>query len=48
MNVRHAKFGVGVVANVERQSDDTRVKINVGGANGMKWLALEYAKLEPA
>jgi len=48
MNVRHAKFGVGVVVNVEGQGDDTRVQINFGGANGMKWLALEYAKLEPA
>ena len=48
MNVRHAKFGVGVVVNVEGQGDDTRVQINFGGANGMKWLALEYAKLEAA
>ena len=48
MNVRHAKFGVGVVVNVEGQGEDTRVQINFGGANGMKWLALEYAKLEPA
>jgi len=48
MNVRHAKFGVGVVVNVEGQGDDTRVQINFGGANGMKWLALEYAKLEVA
>jgi len=48
MNVRHAKFGVGVVVNVEGQGDDTRVQVNFGGANGMKWLALEYARLEPA
>lgn len=48
MNVRHAKFGVGVVVNVEGQGDDTRVQINFGSASGMKWLALEYAKLEPA
>ncbi|WP_124948825.1 UvrD-helicase domain-containing protein [Sulfuriferula thiophila] len=48
MSVRHAKFGVGVVINVEGQGDDTRVQINFGGAHGVKWLALEYAKLEVA
>jgi DNA helicase-2/ATP-dependent DNA helicase PcrA len=48
MNVRHAKFGVGVVVNVEGQGDDTRVQINFGATHGMKWLALEYAKLEAA
>ncbi|NOT17161.1 MAG: UvrD-helicase domain-containing protein [Sulfuriferula sp.] len=48
MNVRHAKFGVGVVINVEGQGTDTRVQINFGGAHGVKWLSLEYAKLEAA
>ena len=48
MNVRHAKFGVGVVINVEGHGTDTRVQINFGGAHGVKWLALEYAKLEVA
>jgi DNA helicase-2/ATP-dependent DNA helicase PcrA len=48
MNVRHAKFGLGVVVNVEGQGEDTRVQINFGAANGMKWLALAYAKLEVA
>ena len=48
MSVRHAKFGVGVVINVEGQGDDTRVQINFGGVQGVKWLALEYAKLEVA
>ncbi|ARU30950.1 DNA helicase II [Sulfuriferula sp. AH1] len=48
MSVRHAKFGVGVVINVEGQGPDTRVQINFGGAHGVKWLALEYAKLEAA
>ncbi len=46
MNVRHAKFGTGVVINLEGQGNDMRIQINFGGAHGIKWLALEYAKLE--
>ena len=48
MNVRHAKFGIGVVINMEGQGSEMRIQINFGGAHGVKWLALEYAKLETA
>lgn len=44
MNVRHAKFGLGVI--VEAKGDDL-VQINFGSA-GMQWLSLAFAKLEPA
>ena len=43
----HAKFGQGVIVNAEGSGSDARVQVNFG-PNGMKWLALEYAKLEPA
>jgi len=46
-NVMHAKFGQGVIVNAEGQGPDARVQINFGH-NGMKWLALEYAKLSAA
>jgi len=45
-NVRHAKFGTGVIVNAEGSGQDARVQINFGAA-GMKWLALSVAKLEP-
>ncbi len=48
MNVRHAKFGTGVVVNLEGRGEDLRIQINFGGSHGMKWLALAYAKLEIA
>ena len=44
-SVAHAKFGQGVVVSYEGNSNDLRVQVNFGKA-GMKWLALEYAKLE--
>uniref|UniRef100_Q47IM8 DNA 3'-5' helicase n=1 Tax=Dechloromonas aromatica (strain RCB) TaxID=159087 RepID=Q47IM8_DECAR len=44
--VEHAKFGVGVIVSTEGRGSDARVQVNFGGA-GMKWLALEYAKLTP-
>ncbi|HQR51317.1 MAG TPA: 3'-5' exonuclease [Methylophilaceae bacterium] len=44
--VMHQKFGPGVVVSYEGNADDLRVQVNFGHA-GMKWLALEYAKLEP-
>jgi DNA helicase-2/ATP-dependent DNA helicase PcrA len=47
MNVRHAKFGFGVIIGAEGCGDDARVEVNFGSA-GIKWLALAYAKLEPA
>jgi DNA helicase-2/ATP-dependent DNA helicase PcrA len=44
--VQHAKFGVGVIVASEGRGADIKVQINFGTA-GMKWLALEYAKLTP-
>ena len=41
----HAKFGEGVVVNIEGQGNDARVQVNFGKA-GVKWLALSIAKLE--
>ena len=46
-NVVHAKFGQGVIVDAEGQGADARVQINFG-RQGMKWLALEYAKLSAA
>ena len=45
--VSHAKFGNGVIVNAEGSGPEARVQINFG-RQGMKWLALEYAKLMPA
>ncbi|HEX6734016.1 MAG TPA: 3'-5' exonuclease, partial [Azonexus sp.] len=45
-SVEHAKFGVGVIVATEGRGADARVQVNFG-AVGMKWLALEYAKLTP-
>ena len=45
-NVRHAKFGVGVIVDAEGRGSDARVQVNFR-ETGLKWLALEYAKLEP-
>jgi DNA helicase-2/ATP-dependent DNA helicase PcrA len=45
--VEHPKFGVGVIVASEGRGADARVQVNFGGAAGMKWLALEYAKLTP-
>ena len=46
-NVRHAKFGTGVIVDAEGRGSDARVQVNFR-ESGLKWLALEYAKLEPA
>jgi len=46
-NVRHAKFGEGVVLNFEGRGLDARVQVRFRG-EGTKWLALQYAKLSPA
>lgn len=45
--VQHASFGHGVVVSYEGNPDDRRIQINFG-RQGLKWLALEYAKLTPA
>ena len=44
--VMHAKFGLGVIVNAEGGGSDAKVQVNFG-SNGMKWLALAIAKLEP-
>ncbi|HYG33054.1 MAG TPA: DNA helicase II [Methylophilaceae bacterium] len=44
-SVMHSKFGSGVVVSYEGNANDMRVQVNFGNA-GLKWLALEYAKLE--
>jgi len=46
-SVKHAKFGQGIIIDAEGRGDDARVQVNFRDA-GVKWLALEYAKLEPA
>jgi DNA helicase-2/ATP-dependent DNA helicase PcrA len=46
-NVTHAKFGSGVIVAAEGRGADARVQVNFRDA-GVKWLALEYAKLTAA
>jgi DNA helicase-2/ATP-dependent DNA helicase PcrA len=46
-NVRHAKFGDGVVINFEGRGLDARVQVRFA-SEGTKWLALQYAKLSAA
>ncbi|MGA7593892.1 MAG: UvrD-helicase domain-containing protein [Gallionella sp.] len=42
--VVHPKFGEGMIVNLEGSGADARVQVNFRNA-GVKWLALEYAKL---
>ena len=42
--VRHAKFGDGIIVQAEGQGGDARLQVNFR-QSGLKWLALEYAKL---
>jgi DNA helicase-2/ATP-dependent DNA helicase PcrA len=44
--VRHSKFGEGVVLNYEGSGKQARVQVNFPDA-GSKWLVMAYAKLEP-
>ena len=46
-NVRHTKFGEGVVLNFEGRGLDARVQVKFR-SEGVKWLALQYAKLTAA
>ena len=46
-NVMHAKFGEGVVVNFEGRGLDARVQVKFRD-EGVKWLALQYAKLSAA
>jgi DNA helicase II / ATP-dependent DNA helicase PcrA len=43
-NVTHAKFGEGVVLAFEGRGQDARVQVKFR-SEGVKWLALQYAKL---
>ena len=43
--VRHAKFGEGVVLNYEGQGEQARVQISFG-RGGSKWLMVAYANLQ--
>jgi DNA helicase-2/ATP-dependent DNA helicase PcrA len=45
--VTHARFGQGVIVSAEGAGADARLQINFG-RQGMKWLALAFAKLEAA
>jgi DNA helicase II / ATP-dependent DNA helicase PcrA len=45
--VRHARFGDGVIINLEGGGDDARVQVNFG-PHGIKWLLLGVAKLAAA
>ncbi|HEY6864226.1 MAG TPA: UvrD-helicase domain-containing protein [Burkholderiales bacterium] len=45
--VMHPKFGHGVIVSAEGSGTDARLQVNFG-RQGMKWLALEYAKLTAA
>jgi DNA helicase-2/ATP-dependent DNA helicase PcrA len=44
--VAHSKFGNGVVVSYEGNANDMRIQVNFG-REGLKWLALEFAKLTP-
>jgi DNA helicase II / ATP-dependent DNA helicase PcrA len=44
-SVSHAKFGEGVIINIEGAGSDARVQVNFG-REGVKWLALSVAKLQ--
>jgi DNA helicase-2/ATP-dependent DNA helicase PcrA len=46
-SVVHPKFGRGVIIGCEGRGADARVQVNFQ-SDGMKWLALEYAKLSAA
>ncbi|RKZ47356.1 MAG: hypothetical protein DRQ58_06875 [Gammaproteobacteria bacterium] len=45
--VSHAKFGEGIILNLEGSGGTTRVQVNFEEA-GSKWLVAEYANLETA
>ena len=46
-NVSHAKFGSGVVTDIEGSGAHARIQGNFDDA-GSKWLVLAYANLQPA
>lgn len=46
-NVMHAKFGAGVIVHAEGRGADARVQVNFRN-EGLKWLSLEFARLQAA
>jgi DNA helicase-2/ATP-dependent DNA helicase PcrA len=46
-SVKHSRFGLGIIIDAEGRGTDARVQVNFR-EGGVKWLALEYAKLQPA
>ena len=46
-NVSHARFGQGVIVALEGSGEDARAQIHFK-RDGVKWLALAIAKIEPA
>jgi DNA helicase-2/ATP-dependent DNA helicase PcrA len=46
-SVKHTRFGLGIIIDAEGRGADARVQVNFR-EGGIKWLALEYAKLQPA
>ncbi len=46
-SVKHARFGLGIIIDAEGRGADARVQVNFRDS-GVKWLALEYAKLQSA
>ncbi|MCP3665785.1 MAG: DNA helicase II [Gammaproteobacteria bacterium] len=44
--VRHPKFGEGVVLNAEGQGSSARVQVNFA-SEGAKWLVVAYANIQP-
>ena len=46
-NVRHSRFGLGVIIAAEGSGSDARLQINFG-KEGVKWLLLGVARLEAA
>ena len=46
-NVSHAKFGTGIVTDIEGSGAHARVQVNFDDV-GSKWLVLAYANLQPA
>ncbi|MDR1463096.1 MAG: UvrD-helicase domain-containing protein [Azoarcus sp.] len=46
-NVRHPRFGLGVILATEGSGNEAKAQINFGDA-GVKWLLLSLAKLEAA
>ena len=44
-NIKHHKFGYGIILNFEGDGENTRIQIRFEN-HGVKWLIQEYAKIE--